>query len=333
MIPHQLKEAAISYAGDSHLSIFPVHYINPAGRCSCGGKPGCTPGKHPRTPHGHLQGTHDLNRVKAWWKMWPNSNIGLHCMASGIVVIDIDPRSGGHLTLKSLEEANGPLPITLTASTGTQDGIRGQHRYFRAPEGDVTFKGTMGAGVDVKYHGYVIMPPSRHPSGVCYEWVNPKIPIADLPEWVEALIMTPTATPERTPQQTGRPIGDSLTNQLGLKVENYLWPSNAHPAGRGEVRGSHPVHGSTGGANLCVNVNKNTWYCFRHGVGGGPIEALAVARGIVRCEDIGLLSDHWHEILSELEADGHDLNNDPEAAARAEAFLKFVNERKRARID
>lgn len=298
-----LSQAAHDYA-ESGLSVFPVHYVDDTGRCSCGGKDGCTPGKHPMTAHGHNDATPDPRKVREWWKEHPNANIGVNCKASGIVVIDTDPRNDGHLTLAALEEEHSPMPETLTALTSYQNGTRGRHYYYGAPAGSVKLKGTMGTGIDVKYSGYVIMPPSKHPSGTCYEWVNPATPIADLPEWAYDLIIDTSATrPKR--RLSSNDVG-TISDQYGLKVEDYLWPVNARKIGPGEYRGEHPTHGSTGGQNLCVNTDTNTWFCFRHRTGGGPVEAMAVARGIIRCEDArpGCIEGYWYEIFSELEKDG-----------------------------
>jgi len=50
-----------------------------------------------------------------------------------------------------------------------------------------------------------------------------------------------------------------------------------------EFQGPHPVHGSEGGMNFAVNTAKNTWFCFRHWVGGGPLSWLAIVEGIIEC--------------------------------------------------
>ncbi len=55
--------------------------------------------------------------------------------------------------------------------------------------------------------------------------------------------------------------------------------------GGGEYQGSHPVHGSRGGQNFCVNPEKNVWYCFRCNSGGGPLSYLAVEAGIISCRE------------------------------------------------
>jgi hypothetical protein len=56
---------------------------------------------------------------------------------------------------------------------------------------------------------------------------------------------------------------------------------------RAEVMGAHPVHGSSTGCNFSVNLEKGVWHCFRHGTGGGPLELIAVAEGVIACETAG----------------------------------------------
>jgi hypothetical protein len=61
---------------------------------------------------------------------WPDASIGLATgQSSGVVVLDIDGAEG-EATLKALEEQYGPLPETLSVTTG-----RGRHLYFEVPRG------------------------------------------------------------------------------------------------------------------------------------------------------------------------------------------------------
>lgn len=55
--------------------------------------------------------------------------------------------------------------------------------------------------------------------------------------------------------------------------------------GSGEVRGTHPLHGSESGNNYSVNVKKNVWHCFREHTGGGVLEFVAVKYGVIKCSE------------------------------------------------
>jgi hypothetical protein len=116
--------------------------------------------KAPLTVNGHHDATTNPDKIKAWWGKWPKAMIGA-AVPAWLVVLDIDPRHGG--SLETLEQASGPLPITLTVWSGRNDG--GRHLYFQRPLGPLTST-RLPAGVDLKVggRGYCIMPPSIHPT-------------------------------------------------------------------------------------------------------------------------------------------------------------------------
>lgn len=122
-----LLDAAITYARRGwpvfpcHTPRFPKDAAKPP-RCSCGTSDCTSIGKHPRTVHGHLDGTTDEEVIGRWWARWPSANIGLVTgAASGLVVLDIDPRHGGDLSLENLEAEQGKLPDTVESLTGCQE--------------------------------------------------------------------------------------------------------------------------------------------------------------------------------------------------------------------
>ena len=125
-------------------------------------------GKAPLTEHGYKDATTDLETIGAWWARWPAANIGLPMAPNGLVAIDVDPRNGGTLAALSL-----PAELrTWRASTGGG----GQHVIFAAPS-IADLPGALGAGIDVKYHGYVVVAPSVHPeTGRRYGWLPGQSP-------------------------------------------------------------------------------------------------------------------------------------------------------------
>jgi Bifunctional DNA primase/polymerase, N-terminal len=138
-------------------------------------------GKKPLIAGGFKSASNDLEQVRRWWACWPNANIGIACEASGMVVLDVDPRSDGWATLDELEQLC-ELPDTPCSQTGG-DGL---HAFFSSP--GEKLKGRL-PGIDVKHAGYVIAPPSAHPSGQHYEWIlDLDQPLAHLPApWLEVL--------------------------------------------------------------------------------------------------------------------------------------------------
>lgn len=113
--------------------------------------------------------------IEKWWKLYPKANIALVCgNISGVIVVDIDPKSGG--TTEGLE-----LPPTLSSRTGGG----GQHIFYKWNKDLVGAKVGIKAGVDIRSEAsYVVLPPSLHASGNTYEWMNEGEEIGEPPRWL-----------------------------------------------------------------------------------------------------------------------------------------------------
>lgn len=150
----------------------------------------CRPrSKEPLTKHGFKDATQDAAVISSWWSRWPDANIGVATgLVSGIVVVDVDPRNGGSEALTRVEQQRGALPPTWRAFTGGG----GEHRWFRHPGATLECSANrIGPGIDVKGDGgYVIAPPSVHPSGREYAFdvdAHPDdLALADMPAWLES---------------------------------------------------------------------------------------------------------------------------------------------------
>jgi len=160
--------------------LLPCYGINSGGRCTCGGSHAepKDAGKHPAIGEWNIQASTDPRTIEKWWPGNSENNIGVYCQGSGFIVLDIDPRSGGVASFETLEEQlDYCLPPTVEAFTGvyTYNGntARGRHLYYKVSEGE-QFQGNLKAlelpGIDIKHNGYVMVAPSRHASGVEYEW-------------------------------------------------------------------------------------------------------------------------------------------------------------------
>jgi hypothetical protein len=150
--------------------------------------------KEPLAKHGFKDATTDLNLIRGWWSRWPRANIGIPTgEVSGMVVLDMDPRSGGDKTLARLVTKHGALPKGPRARTGGG----GEHYLFSCPNGGLR-SGKIGAGLDLKAEGgYIVAPPSRHPSGNLYRWtIAPNsAALPDLPPWLRASKKADHVTP------------------------------------------------------------------------------------------------------------------------------------------
>lgn len=179
--------------------VFPIYEVTEGGRCSCGNADCQHPGKHPRTPHGVKDATTDEATIRWWWQKWPRANIGIATgVASGLIVLDSDPRHGGHESLRTLRERYAPFPKTPEAKSGGG----GDHLYMKHPGKGVVIRNLSRLGnfpgLDLKGDGgYIIAPTSAHISGRPYEWRRSRHPdlidLAEAPAWLLALASLPRA--------------------------------------------------------------------------------------------------------------------------------------------
>lgn len=130
--------------------------------------------KQPLIKGGFLSASVAQDQIADWWREHPEANIGLWPGQSGLIVIDIDGPEGEE-TARKLGVLSQP---TLECATGRPEG--GRHLYFKRPNFNVS-NCNIGKKLDVRCDGgYVILPPSIHPSGRQYAWSG-KDAILDLP--------------------------------------------------------------------------------------------------------------------------------------------------------
>ena len=162
-----MMEHALAYA-ESGWAVFPL-------------KPRA---KEPLLAGAYKVASKQLEQIEAWWTRWPEANIGLATgRTSGVWVLDLDGEIGARSFLQ-LEAEHGKTPDTLTASTG-----KGWHLYWRMPDCDVGRRIGVRPGIDVCGGlGYVLAPPSVHPSGAVYGWISAAEDALEAPAWVVDLV-------------------------------------------------------------------------------------------------------------------------------------------------
>ncbi len=152
-----MLEAALGYAGRG-IPVFPV-------------KP---KGKMPLTRNGFKDASTDEKQIRAWWVKWPSANIGLVPGPANLVVVDYDREEG----LKFARERGW-----LEKETPSVVTARGRHFYYAKPP-DLHIPNAMPhPQIDIRSDsGYVLAPPSIHPSGHLYIWENQELGFAPLPD-------------------------------------------------------------------------------------------------------------------------------------------------------
>ncbi len=182
-----ILNGALWYAENLDWKIIPIHGLRPDGRCTCGEthKDPKDIAKHAAVGNWQNEASSDNATLQGWWGRNPDYNAGVMAKNSGFFVLDVDPRNGGDESFyKLVEMLDGNIPDTLTQITGLYNmrgrEARGQHYLFKAPEG-VQFHGDLKRaygleGIDIKHNGYILLYPSRHISGVSYEWREDRAP-------------------------------------------------------------------------------------------------------------------------------------------------------------
>ncbi|MCA1915142.1 hypothetical protein [Methanospirillum hungatei] len=167
------------------------------------------------------------------------------------------------------------------------DHYRGHKLPIRSDRDQTIVELFFPAGLE-KTGGQCIGPLSLHPNGNRYEIYDPDASIMTV-RWSEIEEITRIICPaiaDSIPEPDYRaPVqsrGKTITERYGLSVMDTL-PRDARIAGS-EIRGVHPVHGSTSpGGNVAMNPKKGVVYCFRCAAGYDAAGWDAICRGIMPC--------------------------------------------------
>lgn len=182
----------------------------------------CGTDKKPLTKNGFKDATTDAEQVAAWWTKHPAASIGCPTGPdSGILCLDVDLPDGPK-SLAYLEAMYGSLPTTMEQNTGSG----GRHLLFKWPAGR-TIKNSAGkiaAGLDVRgIGGYIILPPSGHPSGGKYAWNQDHFKRSDAPDWLLELVSPSSPPPHDEKEQPhlaqGLPFSTTAYGQKALDEE------------------------------------------------------------------------------------------------------------------
>jgi hypothetical protein len=224
----QLRDAAVGYASHG-IPVLPLHYPLPHHRdlqaltgdhqlpspvvrrsCSCR-DPGCGQvGKHPLgslVPHGVKDATCNRARILAWWSRHPQANIGL---ATGhrFDVLDVDGPQGEQ-TIRTLAAEHGLQSFGPLVRTGG-----GGWHFYLAPTGLGNVCPAGLAHVDWRGRGgYVVAPPSRHPSGHPYQWAPGRD--LDIPPGQVPAVLLERLQPRQRQRPTGPAQLPAASDRLG----------------------------------------------------------------------------------------------------------------------
>lgn len=200
--------------------------------------------------------------VAEWWRRWPDANVGIVTgRVSGIVVLDVDPRSGGGPSLGALEARWGELPATLEVRTGGN----GRHLWFASDQ--ELPSAVLGPGLELKAQRSVIVaPPSVHATGQRYVWVPGSSPDevapARIPGWLELIAHGEARTDPREPLEP--PVRTAQERAEFAEA----WARAGIELGSGDRYYLCPFHDDHH-PSLHIDSEGCRWYCFGCRRGGG----------------------------------------------------------------
>lgn len=145
-----MLDAAMTYA-EKGYRVFPVREWDPF----CDGKDCLC--KAPLVAHGFQEATRDPVKIRRWWSIWPQANIGIATGLGSADVLDVDVHSGdGYESLRILITAG--LGQGWCRAVSTPSG--GRHLYFAGT--DQRNGSIRRCNLDFRSTGgYVLAPPSR----------------------------------------------------------------------------------------------------------------------------------------------------------------------------
>ena len=172
-----ITEYALKYVKDYGYSIVPVNSREKKGSYVKWKK-----------YQGHVA---DEAQIVQWFQDYSDAGIALVTgKISNLIVLDVDPRHGGNETIKGKN-----IPPTVSVNTGGG----GYHYYYKYPHEisdklggkikNFTGENVDLPGLDLRADGgFIYAPPSLHPSGERYEFVEglspAEVELAEPPEWL-----------------------------------------------------------------------------------------------------------------------------------------------------
>lgn len=170
------------------------------------------------------------------------------------------------------------LPATFVVKTGSTNG---HHFYYFIPDLDRKIVLTDNKGVhwgEVQGdRSQVICPNSTHPNGNIYKVIQDnKIATITKDQLLKVI----------KPYRKEKKINYSTNNGFDLdiaKVANTISGLDMTTEG---LQGANPQHGSKNGGNLCINLDKGTWFCHRCLTGGDALYLIALVENLIPCAEI-----------------------------------------------
>jgi hypothetical protein len=245
---------------------------------------------------------------------------------SGLIGIDIDGEVGEQTWAALVASAGEGEPLTLTAVSGRDGG--GRHLYFAiSPDAPPLRSGNdgLGPGIDVKYdNGYLVCPPSVHPTGRAYAWVDETMPVAPLPTFLLEQLTRQDANARSPGTPSPSPVSVDRLELRSTSAADTPWGLKAIKEIASDLADCPAGGGPLGGRDNLAN-----WSYFRAGqiVAGGNLSdetAIAALNAAMDINGLGSGQAKHHAFeAGQLQPDGPKTaqpdDGDPEAPAESSA--------------
>jgi hypothetical protein len=192
------------------------------------GKPVTLKSKSPLTERGFHDASQDEDRIRSWWKRWPDALVGVPTgTATRLVVVDWDP--GKHADTTGEWIQNNAEALLSARIHGTNRG--GRHYLFRFALGqhyqsgtDLFLAGAKRPGIDLRGEGgYIIWWP-LHGGDVTNDQA-PLLPAGLIDERLERATRAPESFPQYTPvkwQRDKQLVVDALV-YIDPECDRDMW--------------------------------------------------------------------------------------------------------------
>ncbi len=208
-----------------------------------------------------------------------SNSYGVLCI-NGLAILDVEVENKELINKIFME-----LPKTFTVKSGRG----GYHFYYWIPDLDkkivLTKNGKHYGEVQAGQKAQCVGPGSLHPNGKTYN-IDNNTEIKEISfSILDRVIKDYYEKKDKTKFKT-------INTGLQWDISKLIEPINKMLRQQGRVplktkddvkySGSHPVeaHGSSTGHNFEIDVDKNTWYCFRCERGGDALSLIAMLEGL-----------------------------------------------------
>jgi P4 family phage/plasmid primase-like protien len=187
-------------------------------------------GKVPLVKNGSKDATFNESQARAWWKQWPQANIGV-ATGQRFFAVDVDVKKGGDETWDMLRAQHGALPDTAEQITGTG----GRHLLYLLPDFTVhNSEEKIGPGIDIRgAGGYIVVAPSIHPqTKKRYAWDGlaeiEQQQLAAAPAWLLKLLQEATKRPAAAalPDRITQGTRDTTLFRIGCGLRRRGWTAD-----------------------------------------------------------------------------------------------------------